>query len=60
MRSTEENIATARSFSASGPKPLYINGAWVAAQGGGIMEVVDPSTEQVLCSVAEGGHAHGY
>lgn len=55
MRTTDENIAAARSFSGSGPKQLYINGAWVAPRGGGTMEVIDPSTEQVLCSVAEGG-----
>ena len=55
MPSTEENIAVARKFVASGPKRLHIGGAWVAPRAGGSMEVVDPSTEQVLCSVAEAG-----
>ena len=53
MPSTSENIAVAKRFAATGPKRIFIGGAWVEPHGGGSMEVVDPSTEQVLCSVAE-------
>ena len=57
MPSTQENIAAARRFAASGPKQLHIGGAWVSPRSGGSMEVIDPATEQVLCSVAEAGAA---
>ena len=53
MPTTDENVAAARRFATAGPKQLHIGGAWVAPHGGGTMEVVDPCTEQVLCSVAE-------
>lgn len=55
MASTEENIAAAKRFAASGPKQLHIGGRWIDPRTGGAMEVIDPSTEHVLCSVAEAG-----
>ncbi|MFF3764215.1 aldehyde dehydrogenase family protein [Streptomyces sp. NPDC001922] len=33
---------------------LYIGGAWVAPRGEGVIEVVDPATEQVLATVPAG------
>src|SRR5215204_1349303 len=36
------------------PKKLYIGGEWRDASGGGTLEVIDPSTEQPLCEVADG------
>lgn len=35
-------------------KELYIDGAWVAPQGDGTIEVVNPTTEQVIGSVPAG------
>ena len=35
-------------------KELYIHGAWVAPQGDGTIEVVNPTTEQVIGSVPAG------
>ena len=34
---------------------LYIDGQWVAAASGKTFDTIDPSTEQVICKVAEGG-----
>jgi acyl-CoA reductase-like NAD-dependent aldehyde dehydrogenase len=39
-------------FLSTGPKKLLIGGQWVDAQSGQTFEVVDPTTEQVLASVA--------
>ncbi len=36
------------------PKQLYIGGEWRDATGGGKLAVIDPSTEEVLCEVADG------
>jgi succinate-semialdehyde dehydrogenase / glutarate-semialdehyde dehydrogenase len=35
-------------------KRLYIGGEWRDASGGGTLEVLDPSTEEPLCEVADG------
>ncbi len=36
---------------------FYIGGAWVTPAGAGVIEVIDPTTEQVLATVPEGGRA---
>lgn len=41
----------------TGPKRLLIGGQWVNAVSGKTFETIDPSTEQVLCQVAEGESA---
>ncbi len=41
----------------SGPKRLLIGGQWVDARSGKTFEVIDPSTEQSLTSVAEADSA---
>ncbi len=33
---------------------IYIGGQWVDSDGDGSIEVVDPTTEQVIAKVAEG------
>jgi succinate-semialdehyde dehydrogenase/glutarate-semialdehyde dehydrogenase len=35
-------------------KKLYIGGEWRNASGGGMLEVIDPATEEPLCEVADG------
>src|SRR5215471_11987049 len=37
------------------PKKLFIDGQWVEAKSGKTFSSIDPSTEQVICEVAEGG-----
>lgn len=44
---------------ASVPKQLHINGEWRDAEGGATFDVLDPSTGQVLCSVADATAADG-
>jgi len=41
------------------PKQLFIGGAWVDATSGRTFEVVDPSTGEVLCSVADASPEDG-
>ena len=36
------------------PKQLYIGGEWRDAAGGGTLEVIDPSTEEPICAIADG------
>ena len=36
------------------PKQLYIGGEWRDATGGETLAVIDPSTEETLCEVADG------
>ncbi len=36
---------------------IYINGQWVEASGGGVIEVIDPATEQCIGSVPVGSAA---
>jgi succinate-semialdehyde dehydrogenase/glutarate-semialdehyde dehydrogenase len=40
---------------AAAPKQLLIGGSWRAAVRGGLLEVTDPATDAVLCSVADAG-----
>ncbi|MBA2347778.1 MAG: aldehyde dehydrogenase family protein, partial [Solirubrobacterales bacterium] len=35
------------------PKELFLGGSWRKATGGGTLDVIDPSTEEVLCAVAD-------
>ncbi|NLS09328.1 NAD-dependent succinate-semialdehyde dehydrogenase [Nesterenkonia sp. MY13] len=42
------------------PKKLYINGQWRDASGGATLEVHDPSTGEVLCSVADATEEDGW
>ncbi|GGE73257.1 NAD-dependent succinate-semialdehyde dehydrogenase [Nesterenkonia cremea] len=42
------------------PKQLFIDGQWVAAESGRTLDVVDPSTGQVLCQVADADEADGW
>jgi succinate-semialdehyde dehydrogenase/glutarate-semialdehyde dehydrogenase len=35
-------------------KKLFIGGEWRDASGGGTLEVIDPSTEEAICEVADG------
>ncbi|MBO0594612.1 NAD-dependent succinate-semialdehyde dehydrogenase [Nesterenkonia sp. E16_7] len=44
----------------STPKRLYINGEWVDAQGGATLEVNDPSTGRLLCTVADASPRDGW
>ena len=41
------------------PKQLFIGGAWVDAEGGATFDVLDPSSGEVLCSVADASPADG-
>ncbi|MGZ4542047.1 MAG: NAD-dependent succinate-semialdehyde dehydrogenase [Mycobacteriaceae bacterium] len=41
------------------PKQLYVDGGWADAQGGATFDVVDPSTGQVLCTVADAAPEDG-
>ena len=41
------------------PKQLFMGGAWVDATSGATFEVADPSTGQVLCSVADASPEDG-
>ncbi len=42
------------------PKQLHIDGQWVDAEAGRTLDVVDPSTGQVLCAVADATEADGW
>ncbi len=41
------------------PRQLYVGGRWVDAEDGATFEVLDPSTRDVLCSVADASPADG-
>src|SRR5690349_3226766 len=41
------------------PKQLFVDGSWVDAEGGATFEVLDPSTCEALCSVADASPADG-
>jgi succinate-semialdehyde dehydrogenase / glutarate-semialdehyde dehydrogenase len=36
------------------PKQLYIGGEWRDAAGSGTLDVIDPSTEEPICAIADG------
>ena len=42
------------------PKRLFINGEWVDAEGGATLEVIDPSTGRLLCTVADASEQDGW
>lgn len=42
------------------PKRLFINGEWVDAEGGATLDVVDPSTGRLLCTVADASEQDGW
>ncbi|MGJ9372718.1 NAD-dependent succinate-semialdehyde dehydrogenase [Nesterenkonia sp. CF4.4] len=42
------------------PKRLFINGEWVDAEGGATLEVLDPSTGRLLCTVADASEQDGW
>jgi len=44
---------------AKGPRGLYIDGAWVDAEGGRTLAVTDPSTGQTLVEIADASVADG-
>lgn len=50
-------VQAARTFSASGPKKLYTGGGWSPARGGATLDVVNPTTERPLASVASASPA---
>ncbi|HET8615416.1 MAG TPA: NAD-dependent succinate-semialdehyde dehydrogenase [Actinomycetales bacterium] len=41
------------------PRSLFIGGQWTDAEGGATLDVVDPSTGQALCAVADASPADG-
>jgi succinate-semialdehyde dehydrogenase/glutarate-semialdehyde dehydrogenase len=41
------------------PKQLYVGGHWVDAEGAATFDVLDPSTGEVLCQVADASPADG-
>lgn len=49
--------ATAESVTLSDPGKLFIGGDWVAPAGARSIDVISPSTEEKVCSVAEAGEA---
>ncbi|HEX8067102.1 MAG TPA: aldehyde dehydrogenase family protein [Thermoleophilaceae bacterium] len=53
--STEALSESARAFVDSGPHGLLIGGEWAEAADGRTFETVDPSTGEVICSVAHAG-----
>src|SRR5680860_1034815 len=59
-------MATMKSSSSSkgvvdrAPKQLFIGGRWVDASGGATFDVVDPSTGDVLCAVADASPEDGW
>ena len=50
----EGMLADLRAGTVSDCTAQYVNGHWVASEGGGRIEVVDPATEQVIAVVADG------
>lgn len=52
---TENPNAATHRFLDGKPKPMLIDGQWVAAASGRTFETLNPSTGEVLANVAEGG-----
>jgi succinate-semialdehyde dehydrogenase/glutarate-semialdehyde dehydrogenase len=50
---------TERSVVEAAPKQLFIGGKWVDASSGATFEVLDPSTGEVLCAVADASPEDG-
>jgi len=36
------------------PKPMYINGEWVFAEGGATFDVINPADQSTVASIANG------
>ncbi len=53
------NNGRAASLLAQSPNQLFIAGEFVDAEGGATFEVLNPATEEVLCSVADASPADG-
>jgi succinate-semialdehyde dehydrogenase/glutarate-semialdehyde dehydrogenase len=51
--------ATERSVVEAAPKQLFIGGNWMDASSGATFDVLDPSTGEVLCAVADASPADG-
>jgi succinate-semialdehyde dehydrogenase/glutarate-semialdehyde dehydrogenase len=56
---TPDTTSTQEAVVQAVPKQLFIDGGWVDAEGGKTFDVLDPSTGQVLCSVADASPADG-
>ena len=52
---TEALTESARSFVSNGPHKLLIGADWVGAADGRTFETIDPSSGEVICSVAHAG-----
>jgi succinate-semialdehyde dehydrogenase/glutarate-semialdehyde dehydrogenase len=52
---TAEGTARAQEIVDRVPTGLFIDGSWEAAASGRTMEVVNPATEEVLATIADGG-----
>ena len=52
---TENRSAANHAFLDGQPKPILIDGEWVSAASGRTFETLNPSTGEVLASVAQGG-----
>ena len=53
------NAGPEQAVVAAVPKQLYVDGVWVDATGGATFEVLDPSTGEALCAVADASPADG-
>ena len=42
------------------PKQLFVGGSWIDADGGATFDVLDPSTGEVLCAVADASPGDGH
>ncbi|GAA1184018.1 NAD-dependent succinate-semialdehyde dehydrogenase [Nesterenkonia xinjiangensis] len=60
--STTETVTPSREADvvAQAPKQLFIDGQWVDARGSRTLDVVDPSTGEVLCAVADASVEDGW
>ncbi|SIT41740.1 hypothetical protein BN2476_300170 [Paraburkholderia piptadeniae] len=47
------SLDAARSWINAGPKQLLIDGRWINSASQKTFEVLNPTTEQILCHVAE-------
>jgi succinate-semialdehyde dehydrogenase/glutarate-semialdehyde dehydrogenase len=56
---TPDTTSTQEAVVQAVPKQLFIDGGWVDAEGGKRFDVLDPSTGEVLCSVADASPADG-
>src|SRR5580698_9970779 len=57
VSSTVAQVPTALQEWLAKPRPMLINGKWVAANSGKLFDVYDPATEMLLARVAEGDAA---